>query len=299
MFKTQDAIPVADIKDDVVILKNGDMAVILETSAVNFGLLSANEQYAIIGAFAGLLNSLSFSIQILIRSKRLDITDYLKLLDGAYKQQQNPLLANMMLRYRNFIETIVRENEVLDKQFYVVISISYLEMGITKSNNDAETMKKAATLLMPRRDHIIRQLARIGLKANQLNHEQLTKLFYDLYNFDPKASPQQVQKPLADQSPLPGNAGQPTQQPAANPAPVQTAPPAQPFPQPAVPAQPAPAQYPPTQPVQSNVASVNPNVMRVPSGDQSQPMAGSINQPVRRPAPFVVEELHDEYTTPR
>lgn len=185
MPTTADFLPIQDVKDNVVLLKNGDIALILETSAVNFGLLSANEQLAIISSFAGLLNSLNFSIQIVIRSKRLDITDYLKVLDGAYQRQTNPLLANMMIRYRKFIETTVRENEVLDKQFFVVVSISYYEMGLTKSKEP--DMKAAQTLLLPRRDHIIRQLSRIGLKANQLNTKQIIQLFYDIYNFDPNA----------------------------------------------------------------------------------------------------------------
>lgn len=264
MNRTQDHLPIVDVKEDVAILKNGDMAVIMETSAVNFGLLSANEQFAIIASFAGMLNSLSFSIQIVIRSKRLDITDYLKLLDSSYKQQTNPLLANMMLRYRTFIETTVRENEVLDKQFFVVISISYLELGITKSLDEA-SFKKALTLLYPRRDHIARQLARIGLKASQLSHNDIVRLFYDIYNFDPR-NPTQVEspKPLAEQQPL--TPLQVTQQ--ATPEP-------KPMPRPIIPVQtPQPAAPQPQ--------------------TQSAPLSAS-PLPARRNAPFVVEELGDEY----
>lgn len=187
MALSQEFVPIKDVKDGIAMLGSGDMVMVLQTSAVNFGLLSANEQMAIIAAFAGMLNSLSFSIQIVIRSKRLDISDYLKVLDEAYQKQQNPLLANMMIRYRKFIESIVRENEVLDKQFFVVIGVSYLELGFTKSANP--DMKKVMTLLVPRRDHIIRQLSRIGLKANQLDDRQLAELYYDIYNFDPSALP--------------------------------------------------------------------------------------------------------------
>lgn len=193
MAIAQDFVPVRDITEGVAILENGDLVMVLETSAVNFGLLSANEQIAIISAFAGMLNSLSFSIQIVIRSKRLDISDYLKVLDSAYQQQTNPLLANMMIRYRKFIESIVRDNEVLDKQFFVVIGVSYLEIGFTKSSTP--DMKKALTLLVPRRDHIMRQLSRIGLKATPLNNKQLVELFYDIYNFDPGAPPKVVEPP--------------------------------------------------------------------------------------------------------
>lgn len=180
MYPTQDHLPIEDIHDDVVILKDGSMAIVIQTSAVNFGLLSENEQLAIISAFAGLLNSLSFVIQILIRSKRLDISAYLKLLDESIKTQPNPQLALLMGKYRNFIDSTIRENEVLDKQFYIVIPVSYLELGLVK--NVAGNFQKAMTILLPRRDHVIRQLARIGLKSTQLNTKELIMLFYDIYN---------------------------------------------------------------------------------------------------------------------
>ncbi len=166
MRTTQDYIPVKDIHDDIVILKDGSMSLSMETTAVNFGLLSENEQLAIISAFAALLNSLSFSIQIVIRSKRLDISSYLKLLTTAESNQKNPLLSKLILDYRKFIETIVRENQVLDKKFYIVISVSPFEVGLTGSNKDH--FQKALTILLPRRDHIVRQLWRTGLKATQL-----------------------------------------------------------------------------------------------------------------------------------
>src|SRR5438876_266701 len=126
------------------------MAIVLQTSAVNFDLLSETEQLAIIGSFAGLLNSLSFSIQIVIRSKRLDISNYLHLLKDAESKQKNPLLQVMMQHYRQFVTNIIRNNEVLDKQFYVVISVSALELGVVK--NVDKNFEKGLTLLMPRRD---------------------------------------------------------------------------------------------------------------------------------------------------
>lgn len=180
MASTQDFLPVDQIRDDLVILKDGSMAVVLQTSAVNFDLLSENERLAIIGTFAAMLNSLSFSIQILIRSKRLDISNYINILKEAEGQQKNPLLQLMMQHYRQFVNQIIRENEVLDKQFYVIISLSYLEVGMVR--NIDKNFQKALTLLSPRVDHILRQLGRIGLKSTQLSTEKLIKLFYDNYN---------------------------------------------------------------------------------------------------------------------
>lgn len=177
---TQQFVAVSDIKNDLVLLKNGDYALVIQSSAVNFGLLSEGEQIAIIGAFAGMLNSLSFSIQILIRSKRLNISSYLQKLDIYRNRQTNPLLADMMVRYRNFVEKTIKENEVLDKQFFVILPLSSLEVGLFA--NPEERIKKALSTITPRRDHIIRQLTRIGLQAKQLTDKELVKLFFDFYN---------------------------------------------------------------------------------------------------------------------
>lgn len=177
---TQQHIPIKAIHDDVVILKDGSVAIILQTTAVNFDLLSENEQLAIISSFAALLNSLSFSIQIVIRSKRLDISKYLDNIKKIEEAQTNPLLKQMTRRYRIFVETLTSENEVLDKQFFVIIPVSYLEIGIV--NNIEHDFLKALTLLIPRRDNIIKMLARIGLKSTQLTDDKLVRLFYDIYN---------------------------------------------------------------------------------------------------------------------
>lgn len=181
MNRTQDHISILDIQNDTILLKSGEAALVLKTGAVNFGLLSDEEQVAIIGSFAQMLNSLSFPIQIVIRSNRLDITSYLKLLDNALKLQPNLLLAELMVRYRSFVQSLIKENEVLDKSFYIVIPLSALEIGITVKVK-ADKLKKAQTTLLPRRDQIIRQLARVGLSAVSLNTQELIKLFYDIYN---------------------------------------------------------------------------------------------------------------------
>jgi hypothetical protein len=181
MASTQQFIPIEDIRDDLVFLKNGGVSLVISTSAVNFGLLFETEQISIIEAFAGLLNSLSFPIQIVISSKRLDVASYLTVLDEAMKKQVSPLLREMTMKYRGFVESIIKENNVLDKQFYVCINAPAIELGVLPKNAEDRT-KKAMTLLMPRRDHLIRQLGRLGLKARQLNTVELVKLFYEIYN---------------------------------------------------------------------------------------------------------------------
>lgn len=180
MNTTQQHLSIADIADDILILKNGGGALILQVSAVNFGLLSDKEQIAIISSFAQMLNSLSFSIQIVIHSERLNISSYLTLLDQAKKAQTNPLLSQMITDYRQFIQATIKENEVLDKKFYVIIPLFALELGLSASRQILE--QKIKTILLPRRDQVIRQLGRVGLKAVQLSGQKLIELFYNIYN---------------------------------------------------------------------------------------------------------------------
>lgn len=180
MSTTQQHLSISDIKDNIILLKDGSGALVLQVSAVNFGLLSEREQIAIIFAFAQMLNSLSFSIQILIFSERLNINSYLILLDKAQKLQSNPMLSKMIVSYRQFIQNTIKENDVLDKKFYIVIPLYKLELGLIPSR--AVLQQKIKTILLPRRDQIIRQLSRVGLKATQLNTKELIELFYDIYN---------------------------------------------------------------------------------------------------------------------
>lgn len=180
MNTTQQHLPISDIKDGLLLLKNGGAALVLAVSAVNFGLLSEREQVAIISAFAQMLNSLSFSIQIVILSERLNISSYLSLLDKAQKMQTNPLLSKMMVTYRQFVQNTIKENDVLDKKFFVIIPLFGIEIGLKISKESLS--QKVKTTLLPRRDQIIRQLSRVGLSSEQLTTQGLIELFFDIYN---------------------------------------------------------------------------------------------------------------------
>lgn len=197
MSTTQEHLSIKDVSDDILLLKNGGGALVLQVSAVNFGLLSDREQIAIIYSFAQMLNSLSFSIQIVIHSERLNINSYLELLDKAQKLQTNQLLSQMINQYKQFVTATIKENEVLDKKFYIVIPLFSLELGLTSSKENLK--QKIKTVLLPRRDQIIRQLNRVGLNATQLSGEQLIRLFFDIYNGEiaqkpaiPEVTPQQI-----------------------------------------------------------------------------------------------------------
>jgi len=194
---TQQAIPIEDIQDDLVILKDGSVCLVIQTTALNFGLLSESEQQATIYAYAALLNSLTFPIQILIRSQRKDISAYLELLNKAENKQTSPLLKNQINKYRKFVEETVKKNNVLDKRFYIVISFSSFELGVKQAMGSSllpkkaklpfskeYILKRAKVALYPKKDHMIRQFTRIGLSGYQLTTHELISLFYEIFNPD-------------------------------------------------------------------------------------------------------------------
>lgn len=179
---TQKFTEIQDIADDVVIFTGGRACLVIELTSVNFALLSPQEQDSKIFSYASLLNSLSFPLQIVIRSKKLDISNYLKLLDAqAENHAQNEKQAAAIKEYRNFVAELVKVNTVLDKKFYVVISFSYLESVVSSKQNFEQSAKAA---LHSKAQSFHSQLTRLNLRAKTLNKEALVKLFYDLYNED-------------------------------------------------------------------------------------------------------------------
>lgn len=178
---TQDHLDIETIQDDLVILKDGTCSLLIQTSAINFGLLSEEEQDATIYAYAGLLNSLSFPVQIVIKSEKKDISAYLELLSQQGKKLKDEVLKERMQQYRAFIETTITEQNVLDKKFFLVVSYQLVTLsGRVEITEDL--LLKAKTDLEPKRDHLVKQLTRIGLTAEQLNSQGLMKLFHSFYN---------------------------------------------------------------------------------------------------------------------
>lgn len=197
---TQEHLDIYDIKEDLLILKNGTATAVIETGAINFDLLSQREQDAAIMAYSGLLNSLSFPIQIVISSKILDISDYVKNIEKAQQNIKIDLLKKASLDYKNFVTDLVQNYSVLSKRFFVAIShsksvslptasafgwVSDL-LGIKskpKGRIDSnEVIAKAKSEIDPRVEHIIKELKRININSKRLNTEELIKLFYSVYN---------------------------------------------------------------------------------------------------------------------
>ncbi len=185
---TQKFIEISDIYEDIVVLNGGNACVVIEVQATNFELLSIDEQDAKIYSYSALLNSLSFPIQIVVRSKQVDISSYLNSLAAEAKKTQNQALAKQIELYRNFVAELIKINTVLDKKFYVVISYSALEKGalgagqaLGKGAKDAFAIS-ARSALHVKADTIKSQLNRIGLKSEVLDKDKLIKLFYDIFN---------------------------------------------------------------------------------------------------------------------
>src|SRR5258706_7892902 len=179
---TQQYLEIFDITNDLIMLRDGTCSLILRTSAINFDLFSEEEQDATIYAYAALLNSLSFPIEIVIRSQKKDVSAYLDLLKAQEAKAYTPLKKKQIQEYRTFVEQLVQERNVLDKKFYLVIASSAIEMGLVSPQGIIPTptkttqptfdkynvVEKALTILQPRKDHLIHQLARIGLQSHQL-----------------------------------------------------------------------------------------------------------------------------------
>lgn len=197
---TQNMLPIADITEDLVIFKNGGAALIMESTSLNFGLLSGREQEAVIAAYAGLLNSFSFPVEVMVRSQKKDITKYIKQLEKSEKDITNPKLKIIMTDYKQFIVEAIKKKNVLSKKFFIVVPFTSYELGVAKSFVSAinpaagnkplpypksYVIRKAKITLLPKRDHLMRQMGRLGIVLKHLKDADLVELLYDTYNPEP------------------------------------------------------------------------------------------------------------------
>lgn len=179
---TQSFTEIENIVEDVVFLSSGNACLIIKVEASNFTLLSQQEQDAKIAAYATLLNSLSFSIQIVVRNKQIDLTSYLALLDDAGKKQQNGKLRQHIQMYREFVSTLATQTTVLDKTFCIVVPYSSLEQGFGITSSKGSFAQAAQAALRAKAETLLSQLSRIGLRSRILSQQELVKLAYASYN---------------------------------------------------------------------------------------------------------------------
>lgn len=189
---TQKFTEIVDFVENIVILEGGAACMVIEITASNFALLSRREQDTRIFAYASLLNSLSFPIQILIRNKRIDISIYLKSLDDIIASTESPQLKQYIQYYRTFVHEMVTVNVVLSKSFYIVVPYSALEGGVTSVKQTVQkgqaqsaiekTAIDAKKALETKVIGLLGQLQKFSSSARVLEKEDLIKLFYDIYN---------------------------------------------------------------------------------------------------------------------
>lgn len=183
---TQHFTEVKDIRDSIVLLEGGNACLVVRVTSVNLALLSAEEQDAKVAAYAALLNSLSFPIQILVQSKQVQITPYLNSLAHAASTTTNQKLAQSINLYKSFVENLVKMTTVLDKEFFIVIPYSSLEGGIKSATSGGSNLNdffiQAQAALNTKADSLIAQLDRLSLRASILEKEQLVSVFYNLFN---------------------------------------------------------------------------------------------------------------------
>ncbi len=197
---TQDFVPIDQIRDGVLVLKNGSLIKILLTSSLNFALKSMDEREAIILQYQNFLNSLDFTVQIVIQSRKLDIRPYLNSLENNLKDQTNELIKIQTKEYIGFIKNFTEGVNVMSKSFFVVIPynppvfksaedmFSKLLMVFKKEQNHIAAQKVLATFeeskgQLEQRVNVATQgLSRLGVRVAPLGTEELIELFYKVFN---------------------------------------------------------------------------------------------------------------------
>lgn len=181
---TQDFTEIIEVTDGIAFFKGRRACTVLEISSVNFFLLSQDEQNARVYGYMSLLNSLSFFIQILVVSKRVDMSGYLKLLDQKITSATNPKISQHLEQYRIFMQDLIKGDDLLDKKTYVIIPISFIEMGAGSAVKSAKGgfSEQAKDALISKRNTVVSQIERIGLTARTLNNDEMISLFYEQFN---------------------------------------------------------------------------------------------------------------------
>jgi type IV secretory pathway VirB4 component len=203
---TQEFVPIKEIRDGIVILKNGGMRSLVLVSSLNFALKSEDEQSSILMQFQNFLNSLDFSVQIFIQSKKLDIRPYVALLEDRYKDQVSELMKIQVREYIEFVKTFVENTSIMSKSFFVVVPYDPAAINISKnpiskffpgknnnqtqSENADEQFNEYRSQLEQRVAVVEQGLVRCGIRTAELGTEEVVELYYKLFN------PGETEKPI-------------------------------------------------------------------------------------------------------
>lgn len=194
---TQEFVPIKEVRDGIIVLKDGGLRAIVLANSTNLSLKSSDEQRATILQFQNFLNTLDFAVQISIQSRKLDIRPYLLLLEGRMKVQNEPLLKLQTKEYIEFIKNFTETVSIMTKSFFIVVPYTHqsikTETGIFSnffSKKDSKQAKIEAQLdfeekrsQIEQRVSVIEQgLSRCGIKSVQLGTEEVVEVFYKVFN---------------------------------------------------------------------------------------------------------------------
>ncbi|HEY4525552.1 MAG TPA: hypothetical protein VJL32_00440 [Candidatus Paceibacterota bacterium] len=208
LANTQDLVEVKGIKNDTIMMKDGSLRQIIIVGGTNFALKSEEEQNSLTSAYQEFLNGLSFSIQIIIHSRKININPYLEKLEERRQQEISPLLQDQIYEYKEYVRSFVADNPIMNKTFFVVIPFYPINMSLpsaagilsslpflnkkpkTPQENKAkdELLAESLQQLSQRTDQVAGGLANMGLEPKLLKDEALIELLYNFYN------PEKVEK---------------------------------------------------------------------------------------------------------
>src|SRR5258708_1438935 len=193
----QEFVPIKEVRDGIVVLKDGGLQAIVLANSTNLSLKSSDEQKATILQFQGFLNTLDFPIQISVQSRRLDIRPYLLLLENRLKVQNEPLLKLQTKEYIEFVRNFTESVSIMTKSFFVVVPYTHtslrpdsgiLDRLLGRKNKaemklaDEQDFEEKRSQLEERVSVIQQELSRCGIKSAQLGTEEVVELFYMLFN---------------------------------------------------------------------------------------------------------------------
>lgn len=194
---TQEFVPIKEVRDGIIVLKNGDLRAIVLANSINLSLKSDDEQKATIFQFQSFLNTLDFVIQISIQSRKLDIRPYLILLEDREKVQNEPLLKLQTKEYIEFIRNFTESVSIMTKSFFIVVPYTHTvlqsDSGIFKRFFSRRSKEEVAAAKeedfeekrsqLEERVGVIQQgLSRCGIKSVQLGTEEVVEVFYKVFN---------------------------------------------------------------------------------------------------------------------
>ena len=181
---SQSFLEVEKIEKGIVFLKDKSMHGVLMVSSLNFALKSQEEQEAIIAQFQNFLNSLDFPIQIVVQSRRLNLTGYLERLEALERDQTNELLKRLISEYRKFVANLIETGQIFTKNFFVVVPFYPMEIPGVKKGEELkkERLERAKIQLFQRIEFVALGLRRCGLEVILLQTPELVELYWSWHH---------------------------------------------------------------------------------------------------------------------